>query len=155
MSFRTIFITGTDTGVGKTVVTALLLRYLRQNGCHALAIKPFCTGGRTDAEILRAVQYGELSLQQINPFYFPEPVAPCHVPLGRTTRVPLRASRFEPRTSDFGLPIGRPFRCFKSRPAARTTCAIGRPSPPLAWPKGFGAAYPPASRQETETRTRP
>jgi uncharacterized NAD-dependent epimerase/dehydratase family protein len=34
---KILFITGTDTGVGKTVLTALLVRYLRQRGCHALA----------------------------------------------------------------------------------------------------------------------
>src|SRR5438105_4978317 len=76
MSFKTVFITGSDTGVGKTLVTALLLRYLRQSGGHALAIKPFCTGMRTDVEILRAIQDGALKLEQINPFYFPEPLAP-------------------------------------------------------------------------------
>jgi dethiobiotin synthetase len=41
-----IFITGTDTGVGKTVLTALLLSHLRQGGSGALALKPFYSGGR-------------------------------------------------------------------------------------------------------------
>ena len=71
-----IFITGTDTGVGKTVVTALLLSHLRQSGCHALALKPFCSGGRADAEVLHTFQQRDLKLNQINPFYFPEPLAP-------------------------------------------------------------------------------
>lgn len=35
-----LFITGTDTGVGKTFLTCLLLRHLRQSGVKALAIKP-------------------------------------------------------------------------------------------------------------------
>jgi dethiobiotin synthetase len=39
---QVIFITGTDTGAGKTLLTALLLHDLRQHGCHALAINPFC-----------------------------------------------------------------------------------------------------------------
>jgi len=73
---RIIFITGTDTGVGKTVLTGLLLTHLRQTGRRAFALKPFCSGGRADAEILHALQDGELSLDQINPFYFEEPVAP-------------------------------------------------------------------------------
>jgi len=75
-SARIIFITGTDTGAGKTVLTGLLLRHLRNSGCHALAMKPFCSGGLGDVNLLRALQDGELSDREINPFYFPEPVAP-------------------------------------------------------------------------------
>ncbi|WP_274428801.1 dethiobiotin synthase [Desulfolucanica intricata] len=37
--------TGTDTGVGKTVVTAGLTSVLRKNGIKALAVKPVQTGG--------------------------------------------------------------------------------------------------------------
>ena len=73
---KTIFITGTDTGVGKTLLTGLLLHHLRTEGCHALAMKPFCSGGRGDVEFLHALQDGELSEREINPFYFHEPVAP-------------------------------------------------------------------------------
>ncbi|MCX6928449.1 MAG: dethiobiotin synthase [Verrucomicrobia bacterium] len=73
---RIIFITGTDTGVGKTLLTGLLLHYLRHSGCHALAMKPFCSGSRADAEFLHAVQENELTLDEINPFFFSEPLAP-------------------------------------------------------------------------------
>ncbi len=73
---KTIFITGTDTGVGKTLMTALLLAHLRSNGCHALAIKPFCSGSTADIEILHALQDGELTREEISPFYFREPLAP-------------------------------------------------------------------------------
>lgn len=73
---RIIFITGTDTGVGKTLLTALLLQHLRASGCHALAMKPFCSGSRADAVLLRAVQERELTLNEINPFFFSEPLAP-------------------------------------------------------------------------------
>jgi dethiobiotin synthetase len=73
---RLIFVTGTDTGVGKTLLAALLLAHLRQNGVHALAMKPFCSGSREDVEFLHAVQEGELTMDEINPFYFPEPIAP-------------------------------------------------------------------------------
>ena len=41
---RGIFITGTDTGVGKTVVTAGILRWLRQQGVDAIPMKPVQTG---------------------------------------------------------------------------------------------------------------
>ena len=73
---KIIFITGTDTGVGKTLFTALLLNHLRENGCHALAMKPFCSGTRADAELLCALQNGELTIDEINPFFFDEPLAP-------------------------------------------------------------------------------
>jgi dethiobiotin synthetase len=73
---RTIFITGTDTGVGKTVLTALLLAHVRHTGFRTLAIKPFCSSERADAELLCALQDGDLTLDEINPFHFPEPLAP-------------------------------------------------------------------------------
>ena len=73
---RIIFITGTDTGVGKTLLTGLLLHHLRQSGCHALAVKPFCSGGTADVEFLNSLQEDELEPAEINPFYFAEPIAP-------------------------------------------------------------------------------
>jgi dethiobiotin synthetase len=73
---RILFVTGTDTGVGKTLLTGLLLHYLRARGRHALAIKPFCSGSRTDTEFLRAIQDGELTPGEITPFFFAETVAP-------------------------------------------------------------------------------
>ena len=38
---QTLFITGTDTGVGKTVLTALLVKFLRGRGVHTAAALPF------------------------------------------------------------------------------------------------------------------
>jgi dethiobiotin synthetase len=73
---RIVFITGTDTGVGKTLLTGLLLHHLRRHGCHALAMKPFCSGGRADVRLLHTVQGSELTLDEINPFFFDEPLAP-------------------------------------------------------------------------------
>jgi dethiobiotin synthetase len=73
---RILFITGTDTGVGKTLLTASMLHFLRSRGVHALAMKPFCSGERSDAEILAQLQENELTLDEINPYFFDEPVAP-------------------------------------------------------------------------------
>jgi len=73
---KIIFITGTDTGVGKTIFTGLLVHHLRAKGVHALAMKPFCSGGRADVRLLRAMQDAALTEEEINPFYFPEPIAP-------------------------------------------------------------------------------
>ena len=48
------FITGTDTGAGKTVLTALLAQFLTERGVKVAALKPLCSGGRDDARVLRA-----------------------------------------------------------------------------------------------------
>jgi dethiobiotin synthetase len=71
-----VFITGTDTGVGKTLLTALLLAHLRAGGVPAQAVKPFASGSQADARLLTRLQPGALSLSQVNPFSFPEPLAP-------------------------------------------------------------------------------
>jgi dethiobiotin synthetase len=70
------FITGTDTGVGKTVLTTLLIRHLRDTGTRALAVKPFCSGGREDARLLRQAQADEVALEAINPWHFRVPLTP-------------------------------------------------------------------------------
>jgi len=76
MTARFIFVTGTDTGVGKTLLTGLLVAHLLNRGRRAIALKPFCSGGMDDVEFLYAVQAGAVAREEINPFYFPEPVAP-------------------------------------------------------------------------------
>jgi dethiobiotin synthetase len=73
---RLIFITGTGTGVGKTLLAGLLLHHLRRAGCRALAMKPFCSGGTGDVDLLDALQDRELPRDLLNPFRFPEAVAP-------------------------------------------------------------------------------
>lgn len=91
---KIVFITGTDTGVGKTIFTGMLVHHLREQGVHALAMKPFCSGGRADVKLLRAMQDAELTEDEINPFYFPKPVAPLVdarrskrlIPLGQVIR---------------------------------------------------------------------
>ncbi len=70
------FVTGTGTGVGKTILTAMLVDHLRSCGVDALAIKPFCTGGRADVEVLYRIQSGTFPRTQINSFLFSEPLAP-------------------------------------------------------------------------------
>ncbi len=69
------FVTGTDTGVGKTYFTALLLRSLRDAGIGAVGYKPVSCGDRADAEILAAVSGGP-SIDEINPLHFKTAVAP-------------------------------------------------------------------------------
>jgi dethiobiotin synthetase len=73
---KILFITGTDTGAGKTLLTGLLLAHLRDRGVAALAMKPFCSGTLADVRLLNDLQNNELPRSSVNPFYFPQPVAP-------------------------------------------------------------------------------
>ncbi len=72
MSF---FITGTDTGVGKTYITRLILEHLRAEGRDAVGYKPVACGDREDASILSLVS-GGIHLDEVNPVYLNTPVAP-------------------------------------------------------------------------------
>ena len=83
------FITGTDTGVGKTVLTTLLARFFRKRGVNAAALKPICSGGRDDARALHAALNGALSLDEINPWHFRAPVAPLLAARRERKRVTL------------------------------------------------------------------
>jgi dethiobiotin synthetase len=70
------FVTGTDTGVGKTHVTSWLVRGWLALGHHAAALKPISTGDRNDATRLREASAAALSLDEINPAHFLQPAAP-------------------------------------------------------------------------------
>lgn len=70
------FIIGTDTGVGKTVLTGHLLHYLRQRKVGVAVLKPFCSGGRDDAIRLAGIMGEGVALDTINPFHFNAPLTP-------------------------------------------------------------------------------
>jgi dethiobiotin synthetase len=69
------FITGTDTGVGKTYVTRLILATLRGEGIDAVGYKPVASGDRADATILAAAS-GNLPRELINPVFLKPALAP-------------------------------------------------------------------------------
>ncbi len=75
-SSQILFITGTDTGAGKTVFAALATVYLRQNGFHVAALKPLCSGDRDDARVLHAAAGKVLALDEVNPWFFRAALAP-------------------------------------------------------------------------------
>ncbi len=71
-------ITGTDTGVGKTVVTSALTAWLRHCDYDAVAMKPIETGMHaSDGEILRGASDDTATLDEIAPIRFSEPLAPA------------------------------------------------------------------------------
>ena len=79
-----IFVTGTDTGVGKTLVTALLALRLRARGLNVGVMKPFasgCAGGgenlvSEDADFLRFATGIEDEEELLCPVKLEEPLAP-------------------------------------------------------------------------------
>lgn len=81
---RTIFITGTDTDVGKTKITAGLLRLATQKGYQSLGIKPIASGStmtpeglrNEDALILQNASSHSCAYESLNPFCFEPAIAP-------------------------------------------------------------------------------
>jgi dethiobiotin synthetase len=71
-----LFVTGTDTGVGKTYITARLLHLLRASGVRCAGMKPICCGDRQDAEKLLAAGSDGLTIDEINPVWLKTPAAP-------------------------------------------------------------------------------
>ena len=79
-----IFIAGTDTGIGKSLASASLLRALQARGWRALGMKPVASGctltaqgsRNDDAELLRAHGSGAPDYALVNPCAVPEPIAP-------------------------------------------------------------------------------
>jgi dethiobiotin synthetase len=86
---QTLFITGTDTGVGKTVLTTLLVRFLRECGVNVAALKPICSGNRDDARKIFVATNKILPLDEINPWHFRAPIAPLLAARKENQRVRL------------------------------------------------------------------
>ncbi len=78
------FITGTDTDVGKTLITRILLTKVKQQGLKALAIKPLAAGGVTtmqgfqneDATFFQQESSLQLPYTVINPYLLQDALSP-------------------------------------------------------------------------------
>jgi dethiobiotin synthetase len=81
---RAVYVTGTDSGVGKTLVAATLLAALNASGVRAIGMKPVASGcaatplglRNADAELLIAHSAGTINYAQVNTYAFAEPIAP-------------------------------------------------------------------------------
>lgn len=71
-----LFITGTDTGVGKTHIAARVLHLLRASGTRCAGMKPICCGDRRDAERLLAAGSDGLTINDVNPVWLKTLAAP-------------------------------------------------------------------------------
>lgn len=87
---RGIFITGTDTAAGKTVVAGAVAAALRCGGIDAGVMKPFASGGWDDTLFLKKASGVGETREEITPFYFQHPLAPY-------ASLRLEKRRFEPR----------------------------------------------------------
>ena len=81
-SCTTVFVTATDTGAGKTAVTALLLGRLLAAGIEAVALKPVASGRQADGinedvgTLLHAAGKSTAEADDINLYSFGMPAAP-------------------------------------------------------------------------------
>lgn len=73
---ESIFIAGTDTGAGKTVIAAALAAALKLKGGSVGVMKPISCGGREDAEFLARSAEVSDSLDLINPIFLKMPLSP-------------------------------------------------------------------------------
>ncbi len=81
---RSFFVTGTDTGVGKTLITAALLRRLRESGLAVAGMKPVAAGvvagpegpANADALLLQSESSVHHPYALVNPWLFESAIAP-------------------------------------------------------------------------------
>lgn len=100
---RGVFVTATDTGVGKTLVTSALVMCLTQRGIDVGVMKPIETGvsrstkAQSDGARLRRAAGSQDPMTEVSPYIFELPVAPLSAAQteGATVRVTtiLRAFR--------------------------------------------------------------
>lgn len=92
-----LFITGTDTGVGKTLVSCAFIYLLRSRGVDAAGFKPVASGSSgglwEDAENLRAASGNVEPLDAICPLRFHAPLAPTLAARHEQRAVELNAAR--------------------------------------------------------------
>lgn len=81
---RGFFVTGTDTGVGKTLVACALLHVLAARGMKAVGMKPVACGsangvnGLVNDDVERLITAGNVAAprEHVNPYCFVPPIAP-------------------------------------------------------------------------------
>jgi dethiobiotin synthetase len=79
-----IYVTGTDTGVGKTLASCALLHALRAAGARAVGMKPVASGcergegawRNEDALALQGASDPRPAYADVNPYALPQPLAP-------------------------------------------------------------------------------
>ena len=101
MTTRGWFITGTDTGVGKTLVSSALLMALANVGQRAVGMKPVASGcdatpeglRSADVEALRTAGNVAADYIDVNPYAFQIPTAPHLVAVAAGVQIDIDAIR--------------------------------------------------------------
>lgn len=75
------FVTATDTGMGKTTVTKILINEFKKAGFKTLGCKPIACGGsqnedHEDVQVYQSINSLQLPREIINPLYFSLPASP-------------------------------------------------------------------------------
>jgi len=73
---KTIFVAGTDTGVGKTVISGALAAALKIKGYKVGVMKPVACGSLEDSNFLKACAGSDDSLELVTPIYLKSPLSP-------------------------------------------------------------------------------
>ena len=76
MKTKGLFITGTGTEIGKTVIAGCLAATLKDAGINVGVMKPICSGDNLDAQYLKHAAQVNEPLTLINPIYLKYPLAP-------------------------------------------------------------------------------
>ena len=101
---KSIFITGTDTGIGKTVFTCALANLMKNSNIDVGVMKPFATGipqktGFQSEDVALLAKYSDTSDSEslINPYFFPIPTSPYQAAkkLGKIIDLNLVMTSFE------------------------------------------------------------
>lgn len=73
---KTVFVTGTDTGVGKTYIAGGIAAALRMDGVSVGVMKPVSCGGREDARFLMECAQVDDPIDLVNPIFLRDPFSP-------------------------------------------------------------------------------
>ena len=73
---KTLFVAGTDTGVGKTIIAGALVEALKQKGFRVGVMKPIACGSAEDAKFLKACASSKDALSDIMPIYLKQALSP-------------------------------------------------------------------------------
>ncbi len=87
---RSFFVTGTDTGVGKTFVAAGLAAAFRRRGVDVGVMKPVATGRSDDAGRLIKAAGSNDPIDLVNPIHLEAPLSPHLAAKLERTRVDMR-----------------------------------------------------------------
>lgn len=113
-----VFITATGTGIGKTLVAGGMARFLKDKGVNVGVMKPIASGGQEDAEYLMGASQVTDGMEEVNPVYLANPLAP------------YEAARIEKKKIDLGG-IAKAFQGLSRRHSAMIVEGVGGVRVPL------------------------